>query len=785
MITESVVQGCCTPGAVVGYGNPQADVMFIGIAPGRDEWTRSKRPMTGQSGQLLDKTLSAIGVQREDVFCTNLCCFWKDDPSTEEIAKCAPRLQAEIAAVNPNTIVLLGKLACESILGRPFKQAKGAVVRHTDGRMYLPTYHPAACLHRATTVIEKALQIEAAYSLCRTIKKLSGPIKSWPDPQHQVITDLYTAQHVLYSLGAQDKPIALDIETNYDKEYEKSHPFDTDIVCVGVGNNAEYAYVLALAPDEWSRINWPQAKYVYHNGVFDTQEIMRHTGVWLPLSEDTMLQSYSLDERSERGLHKLKSLAREFCGSDFYEEEDHHILPEAMLVIPELAAQQKTQLAKLYEYNAKDVVYTWRLHEYQTSKQDELDQRVYRELLLPGADVLRKSQYRGIYVDQKALQDMAFIFYKEFLELKASLRQFSQDILGDPEFNPGSWQQVKKMLEFQGYPLPNTQKATLLDLLDQVPDIPFIQDLLRYRTLQKLMTNYMVDVRDQIKYDGRVHPHAFLIGTVTGRLTYTKPAMQTLPKPKTVKDLGMIRKLFSATTDDYILLEADYAQIEAWLGAYFSNDPNLLADLQSSDWHTSVAEAMFGKTKQDVPPWEWAHLRDAAKHINYGSMYGEEAKGLTRRPPIGIGCDIGTATRYLRAWRQHYPVFVQYQEEQKRLARTEPYISTPFGRKRRFPIIVNDHQLRQAVNCKIQSTAGDYTLSSAIRLYDPLLALDTHLLFIEHDALYYEVRKEHLAQAVQLIRDVMEAPPLPGLPSIRTEVETGPNLAELTRYEPA
>jgi uracil-DNA glycosylase family 4 len=769
---------CGRTDGVLGFGATSAKVMFIGIAPGADEWRRTKRPLTGPSGFLLDRVLESVGINRSDVFCTNLVCFWKDAPSREEIAACSERLREEITRVGPETIVLLGKIACETMLDIPFKKARGAIIER-DNRTWIATYHPAACLHRATTVVEKNLQIEAAYSLCRDLNKLADQEYIPRQPiSYDVITDLEQAQSTLDSLTNQYVPMALDIETNYDKEYELAHPFDTDIVCIGVGNNDHHAYVLALRSDEWVQIKWPNTRYLYHNGVFDSQEIARHTGMFLPIREDTMLQSYSIDERSERGLHKLKSLAREMCGADFYEEDDHKI---PLASDGASSSDVSGALDALYEYNAKDVVYTWRLHQALSARQDDLDKRVYRELLLPAAHILMDSQYRGIYIDQEAIREIGFLFIKEHNDLQAKLKAFCTETLGDPEFNPRSPVQVRKMLEYQGYALPNTQKATLLNLLDEVPDIPFITDLLRLRTLDKLLTSYMTDIINQIKYDGRVHPHAFLIGTVTGRLTYTKPAMQTLPKPKTVKDLGMIRKLFAATNDDYVLLEADYAQIEAWLGAYFSGDPNLLADLQSSDWHTSVAEAMFGKKKDETEVWHWAHLRDAAKHINYGSMYGEEAQGLTRRPPIGIGCDLATAKQYLSAWRQHYPTFVKYQEEQKRLAMTEPWISTPFGRKRRFPIIVNDHQLRQAVNCKIQSTASDYTLSSAIRLHEPLKALDTHLLFIEHDAIYLEVRKQYLQEVLGLLHQEMEAPPLPGLPSIRIEIEAGPNLAELEK----
>lgn len=1040
---------CGRTDGVMGYGSTASGVMFIGIAPGPDEWRRSKRPFTGQSGRLLNALLDAVGLDRQDVYCTNLICWYKDAPDKDEIAACAARLSQEIQGVNPRVIVPLGKIAVEHLLGLPFGKARGAIIKK-DGYTWLPTNHPAACLHRAVTPQEKEAQIDAAYSLARDLSKLQGAddalYNAWFPPRHVVVTELEQAQWFLDNLP--DKPIALDIETNYDKDWEDAHPFDSDIVCVGIGWDSRKATVLALQPDEWAKLQWPDAHYVYHNGSFDTQEIMRHTGVWLPIGDDTMLMSYSVDERNTRGLHKLKSLAREFCvdaktrvlkgdltwqpigsiqvgdelvgveeypssyrrtmlpsvvqskrtitvetryqvivwtgsklqslvcspehmflavspkgrgrtntqkfnwvqaktlgpddriataldpwgideskeayylqgifdgegwihsgdrssevgfgqldgpvadytisllhdkgyttsrseqyigakgsfgvyrltgnraalrflgqirprrllanpkcktlwagravwgnnteaytvlqvnklpagevvaiqtssktfiaegaishncGADFYEEDDHRLLTEEQLTgaSPEQMEIQDQKLKRLYEYNAKDVVYTWRLHSYLKNWQEQEGEgtaRLYKGLLLPGSHMLREAQYRGINADFPRMQQVSLQFYTEYAALQKKMNTWARDTLGDPAFNPRSPKQVKKLLELQGYPVPDTRKATLEQLVEDNPDIDFVPDLRRYRTLDKMCTNYLVDVSKQIKYDGRVHPHAFLIGTVNGRLTYTKPAMQTLPKPKTVRDLGVIRSIFTATTDEYILLEADYAQIEGWVGAYLSEDQVLWDELSSGDWHTATTVNMFGKQQHEVTPWEWASLRDAGKHINYGIFFDESAQGLTRRPPIGIGQPIQVCQAYLNKWKQLHPKFMAYQAEQKRLAREQGFIATPFGRKRRFPFIVNDHQLRQAVNSKIQSTAGDYTLSSAIRLWPQLKRLDTHLLFIEHDALYYEVSRAHFDEAVALIRYEMERPPLPGLPSIKTEIDIGPNLAELEKY---
>lgn len=769
-MTQIAGPKCCDrPDGITGYGAQDAKVVFIGIAPGRDEATKSKRPLTGPSGKLLDAVLlDGAGLRRDEVYCTNLICWWNDAPSKEEIQVCNDRLRRELELVKPRVIVLLGKLACETMLpDLKFGRARGAVIRRVEswGEVYyLPTYHPAASLHKGTTAMEKELQINAAYDLVRDLTKLPRILDAayqWIEPTYTIINTVSDAQSLLDTLP-RDCPVALDIETSYDKEHEKYHPFDHSITCIGIGWEEDHCYIIvppAVSPD----LVWPtDVQYTYHNGIFDTIEIRRELGVTLPVVHDTMHESGMCDERSIRGLHKLKSLQREWLGSDFYEEEEHKDGADLLL------------------YNAKDVCGTVRLHNYLSSwMHDEHTDTAYNNLIVPMTQILAEAQYRGIYVNQNYVGEIARTLGTEFFKLDAELKEFARDVLGAPEFNHNSPIQVKKLMEFQGYPLKDTRKATLQELLER-EDIPFVQKLLRYRMLYRLIKVYLLDVTTQVKYDGRVHPHAFLLGTVTGRLSYRAPAMNTLPKEKTVGELGIIRKLFSATNDDYVLLEVDYAQVEAWLGAYFSQDETLLADLKSADWHSTVATGMFNKYPGDP---EWAFYRDAAKHINYGSMYGEEAQGLTRRPPIGIGCDIATARDYLSKWRARYAGFTAYQKACRDQASNVGYIQTPLGRKRRFPLIVNDHQLRQAMNYQLQSVASDYTLTSAVRLEHRLQQLDTHLLFVEHDALYYEVNKKYLPEVVALIHEVMESPPVEGLPSIRVEVDTGPNLAELKRYK--
>lgn len=775
-----MIQGpTCCQGGITGYGSLSSGIAFVGIAPGRMEM-REGKPMVGPTGKLLDAVLAACQISRQDVYCTNLICWYKDDPTVEEIEKCSARLQHELEPFR--VIVALGALASRALFQLQLSKARGAVLKLPTGQLGMATYHPAAALRSDN----KEVQINIAYDIIRDLAKLPRILANeynFSEPTPIIVSDPESAQKVLDD--AQHQGYAcLDVETNYDKDADKAHPFSDQLTCIGIGWDDGAAFVLTPSAYATHKLNWPHdVRWVYHNGQFDTQQIARHLGVWLPIGGDTMLQAYSLDERPKTlgSLLKLKVLAREYVGASFYEEDEH-----------KLDGTPESEHA-LYKYNANDVVYTHRLHQYLTTRQhDEDAAQVYEGILLPAAEMLAHSQMRGIHIDQQAVKHIQSTFGLEYANLVVEImNDVKHEGFTDRKFL-NSPKQIREYIGLQGVGIDSTNKAVLNELLDSdeiVDDFPgvhtFISKLLRYRTLAKLIRGYLLATADQIKFDGRVHPHAFLTGTVTGRLTYRDPAMQTLPKPKTVKDLAVIRRIFAASSPDYILLEADYAQIEAWIAAYLSSDPVLLSDLQSGNWHTNTTEDVFRVTRDSCPDEDtWKFYYDAGKHLNYGFLFEEGPEGMTRRPPIGMGCTISEARAYHTRLNLRYKVFNAWRTALKRQARDDGYITTPFGRKRRFPIVLNDHQQRQMVNAPIQSTASDYTLTSAIKLELPLRDLDAHLLFIEHDALYYEVLKTNLVEAATLIKQRMETPPLPNLPSIRVEMTIGPNLHDMEEYTP-
>lgn len=786
------VQGpACCEGGVRGYGNPLAKVMFVGIAPGRDEWERSKRPLTGPSGQLLDALLAAChtGLTRDDVYTTNLICWWEDEPSTDAMDTCAGRLAREVANIGAKLLVPLGALACERLTGLKLARARGAVMpvpsvaQPSDLQYIMATYHPAAALHEDP--LHPQQQIDIACNLVRDFKKISaildGTYDKWQQPTYTLVGSCDQIQGVLSNLPTGTL-VTVDIETNYDKETEKYSPFDHEILSVSVSSSINHSWVIprSVLPS----VVWPtHLRYGWHHGQFDTIELRRKFGYWLPINEDSMLGSYTLDER--KGVHRLKPSNREYTGGDFYEETEH-----------------KTEGPALYEYNGKDTAHTYR----QLDRQRPLIaaqgmSSYYETMLIPAANMMAESQFYGIHVDmdraKRAGQEVGIegvILERELQEQARTLGwQEREDI------NVGSWQQLGSLLYDTMHlraPLnitrhlknPRSTDKNVLAALNH----PFCEGVLRSRTLTKAGSTYILAPLRQVKYDGRIHPQPHLHGTVTGRLTYTEPAIQTLPKEKSGDTLSRIRRMYTASTPDRFIMEADYAQIEAKVGCHYSGDSQLHADLYGpTEWHTATAQGMFNvlATQYDLTQQpqlqEWKHYRDSAKHVNYGSMYMEGANGLTRVPPIGLGCSIIEARDYIDKWKRRYPTFVAWQQQEIRSAWQTGHIQDPWGHKRRFPLKVNNHQDRQAGNARIQMTSGHYTLWAALKLRWALAELDTYLLFIEHDALYYEGPKKYLKEVAQLVKQVMEEPPLPPpctLPGITVDIVVGDDLYSMEAY---
>jgi uracil-DNA glycosylase family 4 len=348
----TVVRGpACHHKGVLGYGNINGGVVFIGISPARHEVTKSRRPLTGPSGEMLNACLTALDLSRSDYYCTNLVCTWMDEPDESSILSCRARLEHELRVIKPKLIVLLGTIVTEYFTGRKFGKVRGAVQWNTDYDCYvMGTYHPSAIIRSmgdyGSSKDDKASKM--IYDFIRDLKKIPDVVK-WevgaPEAQirYRVVNSIEQAQNVLDNLP-RDIPVAIDVETTYGKDDEEVEVFSTDLLCVGVGTDT-FAWIFTpsalYTKDGMPALTWPDLCWTMHNSIFDSQVMKLKLDAWLTIREDTMLQSYSLDERS--GVHRLKPLTREYLGAGFYEDDRFYGKLKLYEVSKDL----------LYEYNAK------------------------------------------------------------------------------------------------------------------------------------------------------------------------------------------------------------------------------------------------------------------------------------------------------------------------------------------------------------------------------------------------------------------------------------------------
>lgn len=298
--------------------------------------------------------------------------------------------------------------------------------------------------------------------------------------------------------------------------------------------------------------------------------------------------------------------------------------------------------------------------------------------------------------------------------------------------------------------------------------------MLDHRELTIAETRYITGVWDDIKDDKRIHPTTVCHSTRTGRWSYKDPPMHQIPQDK-VKGhpIGLVRLLFVPDDEDHVLLEADYQQIEIWVGAAFSECPAMFADL-ANNYHSVIASTVLGASPNDN---DWLDKRINAKKVTFGKMYREGIEKLSKKR-VGIGCSKAEAQAFSARWDHRNKEFIDWQKRIDTQVLTTGELVTPFGRKRRFPIVMDHRQLRQAVNFPIQSTASDYTLSSALILHELLGQFDSRILLLIHDSILMNVARKHLQKVMDLVRETMETKWVDWIPSIKVDMKVGNNWFE-------
>lgn len=380
---------------------------------------------------------------------------------------------------------------------------------------------------------------------------------------------------------------------------------------------------------------------------------------------------------------------------------------------------------------------------------------LYDEIELPLTPVLCQMEIVGFQVSREGIEE-----YGRALErMKGDLEREIFSMAGE-EFLISSPKQLGKIL-FEKLALPAGKKtktgyATDAETLQKLRHLsPIIDMVLNWRAVAKLHSTYVLGLLEQIRPDGRIHTVFHQRLTATGRLSSAEPNLQNIPV-KT--DLGReMRKFFTAKDENYVLVDADYSQIELRLLAHMSGDETLIRYfLEGRDIHTKTASEIF-----HVPPEEvTSQMRKSAKAVNFGIVYGIGEYSLSQ----DIGVPMRVAKDYINAYFALFPGVKRYLDGIKERAAEQGYVTTLFGRKRVIPEITSQKKnlvafgQRVAMNTPIQGTAADIIKLAMVRV-DRRLAeekMASRLILQVHDELILECPKEEAEKAAAILKEEME-----------------------------
>ncbi|WP_266183826.1 DNA polymerase I [Dyella humicola] len=470
--------------------------------------------------------------------------------------------------------------------------------------------------------------------------------------------------------------------------------------------------------------------------------ILSHYGIAVQgLRHDSMLESYIWNATATR--HDMDSLARKYLGYETVKYEQ----------VAGKGAKQisfsQVDLDTACRYAAEDADVTLRLHHALWPKLESIPalRAVYEDIEIPLVPVLAAMEQRGVLIDVSELRKQSQHLGKRMLELQREAWKSA-----GREFNLDSPKQLQAIL-FDELGLraklktPTGQPSTNEEALDAIADDhPLPRLILDYRGLAKLRSTYTDKLAEMVNpRTGRVHTSYHQGAVATGRISSSDPNLQNIPVR--TEEGRRIRQAFVAP-EGWVVLAADYSQIELRIMAHLSGDEGLLkAFHEGGDVHRATAAEVFGLKPEEVS----ANQRRAAKAINFGLMYGMSAFGLARQ----LGVDRGEASDYMARYFSRYPGVRAFMDATREQAHRDGYVQTLFGRRLYLENLTSRNQAlragaeRAAVNAPMQGTAADIIKRAMLAVHPWLQQRDdAHMLMQVHDELVFEVRKD----AVEAVR---------------------------------
>lgn len=533
--------------------------------------------------------------------------------------------------------------------------------------------------------------------------------------------------------------------------------FDGDNIssaAVGAGNNAvvlnEQDDIKELLEDDSiAKVMFDVKEAIVKlNGRIDIKNIV----------DDTAIAAYLVDPAKNE--YTIEKLASEYFGTVIEKPE-----------VKQLSLLDDVETDRS-EYLAKCAVALGVLNERIGDKIKENGQeKLYQEVELPLVTVLAHLEINGFLVDDNQLKEFAD-------KLGEKIDALTNEIymLAGEEFNINSPKQLGvilfEKLELKPVKKTKTGYATNADVLEKLRDKhPIVNFIMEYRQLAKLKSTYCDGLTAVVNPNThRIHSVFTQTVTVTGRLSSTEPNLQNIP---TRTELGReIRKMFVAK-DGYVLVDADYSQIELRVLAHIANDETMInAFRNNEDIHAVTASQVLGIPLEDVTKEQ----RSSAKAVNFGIVYGIGEFSLAQDLHISVK----EAKAYIESYLEKYNGVRNYMESIKEQAKKDGYVKTMLNRIRYIPELKSpNYNIRQfgervALNTPIQGTAADIIKLAMVRVDNRLIneGLKSKLILQVHDELIVEAHKDEVDKVKQILSEEMQGAMELNVP-LKVDMSTG------------
>ena len=426
---------------------------------------------------------------------------------------------------------------------------------------------------------------------------------------------------------------------------------------------------------------------------------------------------------------------------------------------------------KIMSYAAEDADITWQLQNVFSPLLKEANaQKLFDEVEMPLVPVLAAMEREGIAIDTETLKKYSTQLATEISVIELEI----QNLAGTP-FNISSPKQVGdilfEVLKISAKPKKTKtgQYATGEDILQKlIKNHPIIEKILEYREMMKLKNTYVDTLPEMMNVKtGRIHTSYNQVVAATGRLSSDNPNLQNIPV-RTARGRE-IRKAFIPKNNNYVLMSADYSQIELRIVASICGDENMCAAFRDGkDIHTATAARVYGIAESEVTK----EMRYKAKSVNFGIIYGQGAFGLAEN----LGISRGEAKELIENYFREYPGVKKYMDDTVNFAREYGYVQTILGRRRYLSDILSTNAVvrgfaeRNAINAPIQGSAADMIKVAMINVQAALIKnkFETKLLLQVHDELVFDVPENE----VEIVKPVIEAAMINAL-KLNVPIEVG------------